>query len=366
MTRPLGTLLLTLGALTLIGCPDSKEEDTGDTAEDTGDTGDTDSGDTDTGDTAPTYTGISGSVVYQTSVEGTTNCDVEISYTGTPYTGDCADCTFAFDVEGEVVRDDSVDDCALSPTYSLVADSTYTQLGLIFWDSFEGYYGTYYNVFGTQYYYYYPGYGELGPYTSYHYYSPAYYDNGTLTWDGTNLAWELTGASYTYYSAYGGECASSAGVDDTVVATGDETGTSDHHCDQTSPIVDVWSFESTTGVATVTIDTVASGTAFDPWMLVTDETGCFIDTGFGYTADDSFDCTYAPASYQCPSAEVSSGAGTYYVVVYSYGSCNGTTGAYEIRLDGGTNLTQVLDNEEIAYSTVTESFLYRLEGVLAE
>lgn len=371
MTRPLGTLLLTLGALTLLGCPDSKETDTGeDTGEDTGtDTGDTDTGDTDTG-TNPTYTGISGSVVYQTSTGGVADCDVEIAYTGTPYTGDCADCTFAFDVEGEIVRDDSVSDCTLSPTYSLVPNDTYTALGLIFWEVFEGYYGSYYNVFGTQYYYYYPGYGELGPYTAYQYYSPSYYDVGTLTWDGTNIAWEMSGdsTSYLYYSAYGGECATSAGVDESATATGEETGTSDHHCGETYA-VDVWSFESTTGVATVTVDTVASETAFDPYIYVADENGCFIDsTGYGATSDDGVECTFAPAAYECPSAEISSGAGTYYVIVGSYGSCNGTAGEYEIRVDGGSGLTQVLDNEEISWTTVSEtiSYLYRLEGAVTE
>ena len=97
--------------------------------------------------------------------------------------------------------------------------------------------------------------------------------------------------------------------------------------DVEGPLVDIWTFEAEVGQQIwVTVDTIAADTAFDPQVYVTGPSECIVGS-----ADDTFDCSYPPPSYQCPSLSFTADeAGTYRVVVRSLGSCVSDEGAYAV------------------------------------
>lgn len=81
----------------------------------------------------------------------------------------------------------------------------------------------------------------------------------------------------------------------------------------------------------IQVDTVAAGTAFDPYFNVTQgsATGPLIDS-----ADDDFPCTYPPPQYTCPEITIDAPATAEFVIQVGQAStnCNGTVGAYDLNI----------------------------------
>jgi hypothetical protein len=62
-------------------------------------------------------------------------------------------------------------------------------------------------------------------------------------------------------------------------------------------------------------------------------------------ADDSFECTYPPADYECPGLGfVPTTAGTHTVLVTSIGTCDSAIGDYSLANDGGFDMTLTEDD----------------------
>ena len=315
--------LLLLGLFPLLGCPPANKDDTGAVEADT----DTDT-DTDT-DADVGITGFDGTLTLTSTLRGAPLCDADVALTGSAYVGACQGCDFDFNIEGTVSADRGTEDCYLDPTHSYVADDYYGAFVFKHFPEYEVFdaeaeaYVTYTNVALIEYYYY-------GYYSGY-YVSLLAFDggnsDGVFTQTGMDIAWTVDTTFDTWaglvdfcgdlaYSeasaAYGG-----SGVEDDVT------------CDMS--VADVWSITLAEGeTVAVTLDTIATETASDLAFYVSDPEGCTFAS-----ADDSFDCTFTPVDYQCPSYSIVAGtAGTYTVTVYSYDSCNGEDAAYTIRADG--------------------------------
>jgi len=375
MTLQNPSLLLALA--TLVACGGNvgtiKDDDTGSVTDDTADTGDTvtdtsdtqdtgtdtgmdtadsgrdtsDTADTgaDTGtDTAVTWNGITGGIQYRSDVDGDVICDADIDFSGTPYTGDCNDCTFGFNIDASVTDDRGTSDCELNPVLSYVPSGAVSNLAMLYWETFEysGYYGsaTYYGLWGTAFEYSYYGYA----YSDSEYLGADGFGNEMIV-DGADVSWSVVDSTTEYI--YG----------PTGPVTGGEVATGE--LDTASNTVDAWQF-TTDGASdvTLTVDTVDTATAFDAYFIVYDEAQCEATT-----EDDVFDCTY-PYLYQCPGVTfLAPAAGTWTVAVGAYGSA-GATAAYSIAVTGATGLslvgdeladTSTLDGECTSSATVDDT-----------
>ncbi len=334
--------------------------ETGDTATDTSDSGndtgaDTSDTGTDTGtdtsdsadtgsDTAVVWNGISGNIQYRSDVDGDVICDADIDFSGTPYTGDCNDCTFGFNIDATVAEDRGTSACELNPMLSFVPNDDLSNPALLFWETLDyaGYYGTYTlaNAWGVAYQVSYYGYA----YDGFAYMGADGYGNEMVV-DGADVSWSVVDSTTDYI--YG----------PTGPVTGGEVATGE--LDTASNTVDAWQF-TTDGASdvTLTVDTVDTATAFDAFFIVYDEAQCEATT-----EDDVFDCTY-PYLYQCPGVTfLAPAAGTWTVAVGAYGSA-GATAAYSIAVTGATGLalvgdeladTSTLDGECTSSATVDDT-----------
>jgi hypothetical protein len=269
---------------------------------------------------------------YESSTEGTADCDAAVSYSAATFSGDCMDCDFAFELADFELDDGGFSDCAYYSGMALVGDEVATPTAVAFWYSYEYYdYYTYttsmvydlmavgsaldYSAYGGSYY--------PGPYWE----AVSGFDFTTGTWSGTSAAstWSDAGTDYTYDYYYLGEYCDedvAGDVSDSYIGGADNTGSIPCGDDA---LVDRWTFDATGGEQIgVSVDTVAADTAFDPSMVVTGPDECFVAS-----ADDSFDCTFLPLDYQCTSTLFTAPTtGTYTVTVENLGSCTGTDGAY--------------------------------------
>ena len=241
---------------------------------------------------------FSGTLTWVTTLDGAIVCDVDVALTGTPYTLPCDSCEFAVWMEGTVTRDDSAPDCALDPLYTFVSDGSYTDNFLAYRENYEEYYAYLLTA------------GTVDPtidgtlYTITLEQSLAYESGdetfGTFTRAGDDLTWgfDVSSTEYEYNETYGGSCDevdilwSSSTTDN----ADDETGTGPVDCDgagEVGELGDAWTFDVVAGdTIAVTVDTVATGTAFDPYFFLSSPDECLIAF-----ADDNFDCTYAPVSW---------------------------------------------------------------------
>jgi len=345
LTRSLPVLFCL--AVPALGCPgDDKETGNTETDADTDADADADAdADTDTDtDADVNYVSIEGTATFTDTVNGFTNCDVDATVSGTPYTGDCFDCTFGFSMEGAVTRDGSSPACPDAPAaYTYVQSGGYSDLTLLYWDEYYGYY----NFAISQYYYYFEGYGTYGPFYNYLGYDGNPY--GSASFDGSAFA---VVQSWDYYYQYyklptQNLCAAPQSLPGDG-SHGDVSGTGALTCTAWT-LHDVWTFTvETPGPVTVTVDTVSDGSAFDPYMAVVDPSGCTIST-----SDDAFECTFPPPKWGCPSISFeATEAGTYAVDVTSYGDCAGTSANYAVYVSGGTGLVQTVDDEDFSTSNV--------------
>ena len=350
---------------------DTDADTDGDTDADTD--GDTDADtDTDT-DVDPTWSSFSGTLEYVKEVDGVTVCDATVSLSGTPFTGTCADCMFSFDVVGTVTRDDGSPDCDYDPLQTWVNDGTYSSLLMEYATNTASYGGSTFTIdaFRTRGATYYPGYGT-GYDTAYNWYryAGAYgtYSSADTTWawTGNYIYWDVnsteTDTDYSYpYPLY--DCYSTeTGTEVTSSASGVYSGVSDSSCTAYyygTYEVDVWAITPSAGeTLTVSVDTVATATAFDPRLWVNDSDSCTVGA-----ADDSFVCTYQPAAYDCPSLEFVADAETYSIMVESLGSCNGTTAEYALLVDAPSDpgLTLTNDNVSVTGTSTTTTTVTSLD-----
>ncbi len=363
LTPPAAILLL--ACLPLLGCPttDKDSATTGDADTDTDADTDADAdADTDTDtDADVNYTSLTGTAVFQDSVNGFTNCDVTSDIVGTPFTGDCFGCVFAFDTTGTTTSNNGGATCeAGPPTFTFVPDGGYQDLTLMFWDDYYGYE----NFAVTQYYYYYEGYGVIGPYLAYLGYDGNPY--GTATFDGSAFTvsqdWEY---GYQYYKTPTTDFCGPYPTGTGAGTHGGASGESDASCTAWTTH-DVWTFEVTTaGPVTITVDTVSDGTAFDPYMTVNGPDGCTIGS-----SDDAFTCTFPPPNWACPAMDFEAEIGTYTVDIVSYGDCAGSTAEYALYVGGASGeVTQVTDNENFSSSNLgdrTYARNYQLNATLTK
>ena len=304
---------------------------------------------------------LSGVVDYVTTLDGAVVCDARIELQGTPYTGTCAGCDFAFEIDATVVRDSGTADCELHPYLSYIDAGVYTNMLMAHMASYSGSYGSYSDVFAT---------GFAVDYSSYGYgYYPGPYwfmlsydgsSTGSFRRTGDDIEWTFTYESTESYgdASYYSDCGTVGYADlgDSVVGT--YTGQSELDC--STDEVDVWTFLGAPGqTALIAVDTTATTTAFDPLMWVNDPAGCTLNS-----SDDSFDCTYPPPSYQCPSMTLSlADRGLYQVVVASYGSCAGSIGAYELTVDlGGVDPSLTLLHDDADRYAAGSIYAFDISG----
>lgn len=335
-----GTPPLLYGAgLLLFSCTGSPgdKDDTAPSESDTVDTPDTaETAETSETATPPPYTGLSGSILIQSTVEGTPLCDADVVLTGTGYTGGCDGCTFGFDMSGSLVREGGDPSCVLPPTLSFIPVAGVDHLRLFFWE-------------------------ELGPFTHYlqAYYQGYSYDGGgpypyyrELASDGNPYASaSLDGDNFVFWWEYAGwqtyddnpfyqwcpwpqtSTAPTAYVDGAVALS--SLPCAEY---QRSPFHDVWSITVTEpSTLRISVDMIAADTAMDARFWVNDPGGCTV-----LAADDNFECSFPPPYFACPSAELTAATpGVWQIEVMPYLSCAGSTGAYQLTVEGGSDLTLV-------------------------
>ena len=133
---------------------------------------------------------LEGSIAYTTAFDDEVTCEALIDLVGTPYNGECSDCTFAFDIDATLVEPEDTTGCRMLIYWSFLFEELpfFTDTRLYFWDTYFTYWGSSYdNVLAAGYSYdltaY--GYGIYGPYTY------------LLAWDGHWL-----GNTATYSDGY--------------------------------------------------------------------------------------------------------------------------------------------------------------------
>ena len=349
--------------------------ETGDDEADSSDEGlDDSSGDEqDSDDSTPVeelgeLVGLELEIAYDSSVDGETVCDKQLSITGTPYTGDCDGCDFAFSIESTIVEDNSEPGCYLSDyrilntrgtirdvilghadvlelgegaTAASYSDAVFVRYGV---DGFAGTYGPYTRVLAHD-----DGAGDLGVFLR---------DGDAIEWgvetedftNGDDLLVDFCDVSYvsswTDFELSGGFTTSSESV----------------NCDGKK--VDVWTIdvESSTTVG-LAVDTVAAETAFDAKLIVIGADDCV-----EATADDNYPCTFAPDRYECPAIEVDLAPGQYDVLVHSMiNVCREGVemGEYTLTVDSDLPIRPSLEEDDILrYEQIPTTTNYEAEGRL--
>ncbi len=293
--------------------------------------------------------GFEGQLVVNSTHDGVVACDAVIDLVGSRYSGTCEGCDFAFALDATLAQDDGTGDCVFEPRWSYLAGGDFTELLLAHAPSFttEGWYGTYtfddalltgYTLAGT----------GAGPY--WWMLSHADAADASFSRVGDALTWSYAYQGLVDRDPYHNDCGDVTASDAEAGFAGAVVAMSELACD--GSVADVWSFEGSAGeTASITVDTVASDTAFDPRLYLNRPDGCT-----HVTADDNFDCTFPPPSYACPAVELPTDDGTYEVVVLAAGSCVGEVAGYSIRVDGpaGATLQLAVDDQPIVVEVALE------------
>lgn len=335
--------------LALIAC-DPEEGKTGDSAEadadaDTDSDADTDT-DADSDSDGDADARFEGTVEYDYVVENYAYCDATIALTGTPYAGGCEGCEFVFEMQGEVIRDDGSPYCPYYSYYTGMPSGWYSKVYLGFAEEFsrEDYYGemqVYTNALVF-------GYSIDYTYNGHHYVFPGPYwfslisdqsSYGTVVASESSLQWSF-GFDYVYtvaqyYETYGCRAASGEGP----VELGAPVEVSED-LDCAGYTLDVWTFDVLEGQELrVEVDTLDAETACDPRLWLNDGSGCVT-----LVADDTFECSYPPPRWSCPSGAITPRADdTWQAVVMLWPGCEGL-GSYVLRTEGASNLSLLVDD----------------------
>jgi hypothetical protein len=298
--------------------------------------------------------GIELRLTYETWEEGELECAKAVEVVGTPYTGDCDGCDFAFSVEGTLVEDNSapygcyVPDALLMRTDSGLSDMVLAHADVLDVVDSYGEISTYTDALFIQYMSdamgYYGSYGELTQRVLAH--ADGEETIGVFSQDGMEVEWGIESEStnngeeivldWCDYSYTYSEAESNLG--------GPRMGTSELDCEGDK--LDVWSFVvDETQTVSVTVDTLGLDTAFDPRLYLVGPSEC-VD----FSTDDDFDCSYPPPRFQCPAIEAELTPGTWNAVVSAFPkSCAADIeeGSYEILLNSSTRIRGSLAEDDI-------------------
>jgi hypothetical protein len=288
-------------------------------------------------DEASPWSSIEGTLEYDYTVSGSVVCDATVSFTGTPYAGDCKDCDFAFEIEPVLERDEGTIACPWNPILTLYAPGSFwidpTVVG--FTDHNNGIpdvliLGATTEWYGTTL-------GEL---------EDGYL--GSVSLDGNELAWTidaalgykpLTGIRYSpstpcapdYFYPYDAHGPYAAGN-----TTYGELGCS-------SEVVDVFEFEGQAGgVVKLTADTTSDDLAPVMLLWVYGPESCVERAAFG-----NFECSKGD-ELPCPALSIDTEPGRYVAVLSALG-CDGDgdgPGGYRLDLDASWDpkLAQIHDD----------------------
>jgi hypothetical protein len=328
---------------------------------DTGDPTDTDPP-PDT-DTPPIDTsGVEGNVLFQVETDDGFRCDMEVEFAGTPFTGACEGCDWAFTIDSEVTRNDNRGDCYPYPFLSLSSDYYYGNLIIAYGEEFRGRSNMF--LVGYQYtgYYYYDYDYAVEPappggYVWWRYVAYTGSPYGTFSQLDSEFQWTW-GLSYgTYDLQYHQTCGYTSYMYGTNRHVGAYYGQSDVWCpvgyyySWVDADVDVWSIQVPEGQSVgVTVNTLSDETAFDPMMWVNDGEACTDYMSYG-----GMRCEYGMTWYQCPAVEFVSQGGSYELVVTSQSTCSSGRGEYELRVETSGDPLLALNSDDMPryeYQTV--------------
>lgn len=325
--------------------------------------------DADAIDALGALTGIEIEVTYETWRDDALVCAKEVAVTGTPYTGECEGCAFAFDIEGTLVEDNSESDCYVSDYRMLRTDGAVGSMVLAYAELLEvdrwGEINTYADaVFVTYSSTGYMGYGGTYEYTRVLSHAEGGDDPGVFRLDGTDFVW---GGDFETSVNGEDQLVSYCGTGTSSTWTGDEpTGISSAReevsCDAKQ--VDLWEITvDETQTVDIAVDTVSADTTFDPRVMVMNTEGCVVGS-----ADDSFECSYPPPAYSCPAVSMELEPGTYTILVTSFidGCVDGVDeGEYKLRVDSETPIRPTLVEDDIyRYEQIPTATDYRAAGTL--
>lgn len=294
--------------LGLFGCP--------------GDTADDDSAVLDDDDWPAAF---DGELTVTSTLGGEPECDAIIDLQGTRYDQSCPGCDFAFRVEATLTADLGAAECWLDPRWSFLPSEGYTDLVLAHAPSWgvEEWYGMYYYTDALL-----TGYALDGDGPHWAVMLHQNEDGGTFTRSGDEVSWTLGYADWVDVDPYFNDCGAIETSDATDLFESPSQVAGSIDCAGRS--ADAIAFEALAGAEiTLSVDTVAADTAFDPALYVNGPDGCTV-----LQADDSFDCSYPPPAYRCPSARFTAEAGAHRAVVVARGSCAGDDAAYTLHVGG--------------------------------
>lgn len=300
------------------------------------------------------FAGLVGQARLTTEINGVPACDRTVALLGTPYTGDCPSCEFAFDID-TTVTDDAGVDCDFWPLFMFEAVSPYSDT----WMAYSNcYYGAGAQMLGFEVTYAYSGSSTYGPFGPYWYAFPYMLGSATtFVRTGDEIAWtvSLDTYSYTYGSTtgstylYGSTCAEYGYGLGGIPITPQYGSAGDVPCD--TGAADVWTLTPPAGTdVAVAVDTVSASTTFDPALWVNDVANGRCLKGFG---DDNFDCTEPPPSFSCPAVRFAAEGGVYEVVVYSEGQCADALAEYAIGVEATADPSLTLQADDIELSPYT-------------
>ena len=327
----------------LFACSDKDDGATpeGDADTDTDADSDTDSdtdADTDTDTDTDSDTDLSGTIEFRAGNHNNPNaCETTIELAGTPYSGDCPSCDFAFAVTGKVTAEEgtSCDYDAYPPSATFLATSTIPNVYLAFSSSTtDGYANVLRAGFAYD--------SKKGPYWRSYVYDGG--TDGSATHSADLLEWTLEytqfGDSLATIDSCGGPYVGEAGTSDyggAYVAYGEWS-----RC-QTLPY-DLWSFTARQNeIVYISVDTTSPTTAVDTQIYVMDAASCYLGD-----ADDSFECSFSPERGSCPSYALPVVSGDeYLVLVHSFGGCASAMGEYKLAIEqtGDPSLTLVASEQ---------------------
>lgn len=249
-------------------------------------------------------------------------CDNTISLSGTAVSGSCVDCDFVFDLSSEVTEDRSAADCEMNPLYSYVATDhlihprlgfastavLYGERGYEDYNDvlFAGFSADYRDAPGGSYY--------PGPYYWATTWDGPYLQLGWAdTQDGT-LSWGVSDDQDVIVWTHLQDCGDLVWSDATV-PYGGEAVTGQVSCSIAD--IDGWGVWAEEGEQVwVTVDAPVVDTAFNPWFVVNDPSGCTI-----LEAWNNYACSGTPGSLlMCASGSfTASQTGLYEIWVRSSG-----------------------------------------------
>ncbi|MEZ4239772.1 MAG: hypothetical protein R3F59_27165 [Myxococcota bacterium] len=239
------------------------------------------------------YGAMTATIHYDASLNDSPGCDAVIELTGRTYEGGCPNCTFAFDVDAEVVSSGApTEDCPMIPAWTFLSDGVTINPKIGFSPSYVGFDEVLWFGYGIDLSD--RGYDVLeGPV-----WTLIHYDgfSGDLAWDAESLEWDSElELEYGYGPSPLFDYACVADRSDptprlTDVAMHPQTLPMDYrHMDVYEVPIDAGS-ELRVGV-----DTVSADDAFQPYVVVIAPDGCVIGGNF--------------SAYQCSFPARASGAG---------------------------------------------------------